>query len=67
MSDTEAKPVKKPKLDSKATGGLPAGAKPLSHQVAGHQTSGEAQDKGKSLASVCVCVWGGGSVDQRAT
>ena len=47
MSDTEEQPTKKLKLSNDEPAALPAGAKPLSHQVAGHATTGSSASQKK--------------------
>ena len=57
MSDTEEQPTKKLKLNKDELPGLPAGAKPLSHQVAGHASTGgtQSQKKGTGFFSSHYC------------
>ena len=54
MSDTEEQPTKKLKLNKDE---LPTGAKPLSHQVAGHASTGgtQSQKKGTGFFSSHYC------------
>ena len=58
MSDTEEQPTKKLKLNKDELAGLPAGAKPLSHQVAGHASTGgtQSQKKGNELFCSHYCL-----------
>ena len=54
MSDTEEQPAKKLKLNKDESVGLPAGAKPLSHQVAGHATTGTSASQKKGAQGMYV-------------